>query len=231
MKKKINELIDDPRKKAILFFGFYLVLFVVIILSLRSAHRNSNNTTYEKGNSLSYNASLLKGNNYSYNYKIVLDDVVYEYNGKRKENTELFTLNGKEYYRNNDSYFVNNNSIWVKTNNPYNYSEFLNVDNLITIIDSSFYEAKITYYTGSISYKLLASTNTINQKINNINSDFFEEPNSIILDTIDGEYMDGISLNLDSYCKLNKTCQRSLKITIKYSDIGKIDNIENPINM
>lgn len=230
MKEKINNIIEDPKKKAYLFFGFYLILFIAIIYTLRSIDRTKVNKPYETSSSLSYDATFLKENNYSYNYKIVLDDVVYEYNGKRKGNTELFTYNGIEYYKNNDSYFVNN-GIWVKGDNPYRYTEFLDIENLITMIDSSFFEAKVSYYNDEVSYRLLISTNTINKNIKNVNSDFDEVPNNIEVYTSDGKNMNGVSLSLDSYCKLNNLCQKSLKIDIKYSNIGEISDIKNPINM
>ena len=91
-------------------------------------------------------------------------------------------------------------------------------------------ESKTTYEDGRSSINMLISTNTLNQKLNNIDSDFFEEPNKITLIANKNNEIDEINYDLSSYCTLNKLCQNSLKITLNYEMYGEIKNIENPVN-
>ena len=236
MKKGI-ELIKELRKtskgKAILFFGGYLIFFIIVILFVKFSTRSTTlPSDYEKGKSGSKELSIdkLVANNYLFTYKIVLDGKEYVYNGKRNKFTELFQFNDKTYYKNDETYFGKNNEIWVKVDNPYIFNDFIDSSKIVSIIEMSSLESKTTYEDGRSSINMLVSTNTLNQKLNNIDSDFFEEPNKITLIANKDNEIDEIDYDLSSYCTLNKLCQNSLKITLNYEMYGEIKNIENPVN-
>ena len=167
--------------------------------------------------------------NYSYSYDILLDDKEYKYTGKRDNHDELFTYNDKEYYKNFDNYFVNN-GVWVKSENPFIFSDFLYSDSMVELIKSSFYESKTVYEDGRTTYNLLISSNTINKVLHNVDSDFEENPNKLLLTLDDNGSIKEITMELNSYCTLNKKCQKSLKMTLKYDNYTKIDKIKSPIN-
>ena len=229
----IKELKKTSKGKAILFFGGYLIFFIVVILFVKFSSRSTTlPSDYEKGKSSGKEISIdkLVENNYLFTYKIVLDGKEYIYNGKRNKDIELFQFNNKTYYKNEDTYFSKNNELWVKVDNPYVFGDFIDSGKIIPIIEMASLESKTTYEDGRSSINMLISTNTLNQKLNNIDSDFFEEPNKITLIANKNNEIDEINYDLSSYCTLNKLCQNSLKITLNYEMYGEIKNIENPVN-
>jgi hypothetical protein len=229
----IKELNKTPRGKAILFFGFYLIFFIFIIIFVRVGSRNSTGSyEYEKGNGTSnynFDISGIANSNYKFTYTITVDGVASVYSGEKYEDTELITYNNNNYYRNGDNYFINN-TLWIKSDNPYIYSDFLEYDNISNLLVAASYESKTSYDSGKEIYNFLISTNTINQLLNNINSDFSEEPNRITISSDEDKNINEIIYYLDSYCTLNKLCNNSLKIDLVYDDFGNVEEIENPIN-
>jgi hypothetical protein len=229
----IKELNKTPRGKAVLFFGFYMVFFIFIIIFVRVGSRNSTGSyEYEKGNSSSnynFDISGIANGNYKFTYTITVDGVDTVYSGEKYEDTELITYNNNNYYRNGDNYFINN-TLWIKSGNPYIYSDFLEYDNIANLLVAASYESKTSYDSGKEIYNFLISTNTINQLLNNINSDFSEEPNRITISSDEDKNINEIIYYLDSYCTLNKLCNSSLKIDLMYDDFGNVEEIENPIN-
>jgi hypothetical protein len=229
----IKELNKTPRGKAILFFGFYLIFFIFIIIFVRVGSRNSTGSyEYEKGNGTSnynFDISGIANSNYKFTYTITVDGVASVYSGEKYEDTELITYNNNNYYRNGDNYFINN-TLWIKSDNPYIYSDFLEYDNISNLLVAASYESKTSYDSGKEIYNFLISTNTINQLLNNINSDFLEEPNRITISSDEDKNINEIIYYLDSYCTLNKLCNNSLKIDLVYDDFGNVEEIENPIN-
>lgn len=229
----IKELKKTPKGKAVLFFGGYLIFFIIVILFVRFSTRSTTlPSDYEKGKSSGSVISIdkLVENNYLFTYKIILDGKEYIYNGKRNKFTELFQYNDKTYYKNDETYFSKNSDLWVKVDNPYMFSDFIDSSKIISIIEMASLESKTTYEDGRSSINMLISTNTLNQKLNNIDSDFFEEPNKITLIANKNKDIDEINYDLSSYCTLNKLCQSSLKINLSYEMYGEIKNIENPVN-
>ena len=242
----IKELKKTPKGKAVLFFGGYLIFFIIVILFVRFSTRSTTlPSDYEKGKSSGSDISIdkLVENNYLFTYKIILDGKEYIYNGKRNKFTELFQYNDKTYYKNDETYFSKNSDLWVKVDNPYMFSDFIDSSKIISIIEMASLESKTTYEDGRSSINMLISTNTLNQKLNNIDSDFFkgnkiteidsdfyEEPNKITLIANKNKDINEINYDLSSYCTLNKLCQSSLKINLSYEMYGEIKNIENPVN-
>ena len=80
-----------------------------------------------------------------------------------------------------------------------------------------------------MTYNYLLSTNTINKEFYNMVSDFLEEPNQIVVSTDEEKHINQVLFLLDSYCSLNKTCIKNLKIDIQFDQIGKIEKIDKPI--
>ena len=225
----MKEVKKDERMQSLLFFGFYFIFFLVLILLLRGRDYGKDGfktREYEPASPLTFSTNGLNLNNYSFNYIILLDGVKYEYIGK-KNNDELFQYDNKEYFHHLDEYYMKDKE-WVKVANPYLFSDFMKMDNIGTLLENSFYESKTNYDSGKDVYSLLISTNTINQKLFNINSDFLEEPNKITVSTNEKKDMNQIHYYLDSYCVLNKVCKKSLEIILSYDDFNLIEDIKNP---
>ena len=229
MKELLKEIQENPKGKAISFFIFYTFFFLIVICILFFGKKDyTKPSDYEKGNATSYLSKTLLEDNYSFIYIITLDDQVYQYQGKKKDNFEYFQYLNKNYYRNGNDFYVEDGS-WIKSENPYLFSEFLDTKNINKLINLASYLSKTSYDSGKMTYDYLLSTNTINKEIHNVNSDFLEEPNQIIVSTDENKNVSQILFLLNSYCYLNKSCIKNLKIDIQFDQVGKIEKIDNPI--
>lgn len=228
--EKIKEIKEQKNCKAILFFGFYMIFFLVLILTIKFSEKRPlpSADEYEKGSKYTFYLDNIAGNNYHYVYTITQDGVKYEYDGVKYNEQELFKFNLKDYYRNDDNFFINN-GIWLKNESPYVYDKFLDINNVAQIIEAATYDSKTSYDNGREIYNFLISSNTLNQKLDNIDSDYFEEPNEIVVSTDKDKYVEEIIFNLDSYCTMNKFCQNSLEIKLAYDRFEEIEEIKNPV--
>lgn len=227
--KNIKELSKTTKGKAILFFGFYFVFFIIIMIIARFGSRNyTKPSDYEKGKSGTFYINDIVDKNYGFTYQVSLDNVKYTYTGTRNSNNTLFDYNGNNYFSSDDKYFINN-SIWSKCDNPIMFYNFINPSNLTSILENSWNEANTSYEDGRHEYSLLISTNTLNKLLDSKNTDYDEIPNKIVVSTDSDKLANKITYNLDSYCKLNNLCDNSLSLEISYYRFGKIEGIDNPI--
>lgn len=229
--KKLKEFAQDSKGKAILFFGFYFFFFIILIVITRFANtfHRTNPTDYEKGRSYSIEVDALLQNNYHFSYTISQDDVKYEYVGdKCSSDQEMFSFLEDSYYHKGDAFYQESRS-WSECDNPYLYSEFLDISNVLSLFDLATYESKTNYESGKVNYNFLISSNTINQQLYQIDSDFFEEPNVMVISLGEDQMIQQIYLQLDSFCTMNQLCQRSLRITLQFDHFGDISKIDSPL--
>ncbi|MBR2828765.1 MAG: hypothetical protein IKE70_05995 [Bacilli bacterium] len=227
---KFNEFRKDSKGGAILFFGFYFIFFLFLILFLRSRHSEVNKKSsyeYDKPNPILYSINSLTRDNYSYHITILLDGIKYEYIGKRNKD-ELFEYQNDLYYHHDNDFYIKKD-VWEKSMNPYLFSDFYQVDTISYLLENAYLDSNIKYDSGKINYYLYISTNTINQGIHKINTDYLELPNSLILSLNEKEELEQIHYYLDSYCTLNKMCNSTLEIIVSFDNIGKIEEIKNPM--
>ena len=150
----LKKMKKDPKGKAILFFGFYFLFFLVIAIIARVGERHPLYKTNNTSSSFDFTFNNLESNNYKYTYTIILDDIKYEIIGKKYGNEESFTFQDKEYYVKDGEYFAKD-EIWMKSENPIGVYSFIDVLNIIKILKLSSYESKTTYESGKINYNYL----------------------------------------------------------------------------
>lgn len=227
--ENIQELKKNPKGNAIIFFLFYFVFFVILFLVIKgTGNKNSLLQEYEKGNTSVFDNNGILSNNYMFDYKIKLDGVVHDYYGKRKDTVETFKYNNIDYYK-SDKDFFSNNGTWVKCETPYLFSEILDIGNMNTIMNNATYESKTEYDDGKIDYNFLISSNSLNKILYNMDTDFDEVPNKIVLSSDSDKIINKISLILNSFCMLNNKCNSSLEIELNYDMFGGVSKIDNPI--
>ena len=223
--KKINK---SPRRKALLFFGFYFVFFAIIIAFLRNSSQTTANSNSNSPleTSLPFEMESLEGKNYQFSYSVLVDNEKYEYKGEKENQKEQFLFNNESYYYNGEDYFVLNTS-WLKEDNPYIYSEFLSVDILNYLLENSYFEAKTVYESGKVVYRFLLDTNVIYKTIYNEDTDFSTDENIILVSTNLNSQIEEVTYQLNSYCETISSCT-NLRINMSYEKWGEI-KITNPI--
>lgn len=204
----IKELKKKPYGKSVMFFGFYLIFFIVIGLIYLFG-----DSPYKKSdteNTPSYNSFF--DTKYNFTYKVELDGENYIYSVNKKHNEYSFIYDNKEYTMINNDTYIEEDVI----ENPIKFSNLFNENKLLKILDGSYRESKTTYDNGDEVYNLLVSSNTLNKILDKKDTDFEEIPNKIKM-IIRNKKVKEINYNLDSYCKLNKLCNEELNIIIVYN--------------
>lgn len=232
MKKVIEifkELKKTPRGKAILFFGGYLIFFLVLTVLIRVSGNNYNSDSSIIDNRELFSVSDIRDNNYKFTYTVKLDGVDYIYTGTRNNNRILFKFNNLDYFVDGNKFYVNNNGTWTESDNPIMFKEFFYGENTSKILNRSSNESNTKYEDGRREFNMLISTNTLNELFTGTLSDFDEVPNKIKVSTTKELNANSIYYNLDSYCILNKLCNTGLTIEVMYDEFGKIEVIDNPM--
>lgn len=225
----IKQLMKTARGRALLFFGAYLLFFIGIAIIARTGG-SSNGTVYNTGESLKFSFSNIENKNYKFTYEIILDDVSYLYAGERTLNNERFVYNNlMEYYSAQNVYFVNNSGIWVNISNPYEFKEFMDIDNISSFVENATYISKTEYDSGRDVYSFKISSATMSKILENKDIDVEEIPNEILIGTETDNYVNEIKLKLDSYCKIKGYCINNMSVSLKYEDFGNINEIISPL--
>ncbi len=215
-------------KKTIVFFGFYLVFFLIIFLLLTfNSNKNYLTQEYESSNSKVNNKGLLK-KNFVYDYKINVDGVLHDYYGKKYEDTEKFKYNNLDYYRDKNKFLVNKDGKWTSCDNPYVFFEFIDFDSMLKIIQNATFMAKTENADGTILYHYLITSNTINKVLYDKDSDYDEDPDSIDIYTDSSDNITNIHYQLNHFCTHVDNCNNTLDIEMNFEMNGSVKKIDNP---
>ena len=139
--QKFKEFYQSKRGRAILFFGFYLIFFLVLTIAFKNAsnmdNKNKvNNTNKEseiKENVSLYSMKNLLDNNFNYNIEVVDDDKIETFTGT-KNNVDYNNFDNKYFF---DIYNLNQlikKSKFIKTEENVYYYEIEN-DTLNSILN------------------------------------------------------------------------------------------------
>ena len=211
----IKELKKKPYGKGVLFFGFYLIFFIIVFIIIGIG---GSNKTKKYENTSNFNTKYLENYNYSFEYKVVLDNNTYSYIGNKNNDIFNYTYDGKNYYNSKDKSYIKEEE--KEVDNPIKFYSLFDKSIMDKIINSSYIESKTTYDNGTIVYNLLISSNTLNKLLNDKDTDVEEIPNKIKVSISNG-FINEINYDLNSYCKINDSCS-SLNITITYKEFSKI---------
>ena len=225
----LKEIKSTPRGKALLFFIFYVVFFICLFAIINSNKSTKTEKNYDDPKGYDFNFTAILDNNYHFKYIVLEDDKKQVYEGNKKGDKELFTLNNQTYYREKDEYYIRNNS-WNKVNSPNKYSNFINIKNIEKIIKKSYFEYKTNYQSGQNKYNFLVSSNTLNKILEKKDTDIDEIPNSITITTDNDDNVIEITYHLNSYCQSNKKCNKKLELELIYEEFGSVEEIENPMS-
>ena len=104
---KIKEISKDPKGKAFLFFGFYIVFFAIVFLFINLSDSTlTYGDDYERSSSSNINLDYIFTNNFSFKYDVNLDNNIYSYIGAKKDEEETIKFNNLEYYRNSNLFYI-----------------------------------------------------------------------------------------------------------------------------
>lgn len=226
----IKEFLKTPRGKGIVFFGFYFFFFLFIAILSRTggSYRDLKVSDFQQGNSKPDYVESLKLNSYEFVYTITIDQNVYQYKGQRYLNKMLFEYNNQKYYYDGEKYYKQDGE-WIECDDSLAFKEYLDFDQVNLLLDVASYDSMTTYESGKINYNYLLSSNSIFAVLKGMNTDYFEEPNSIVVGINEDKNVERVLFQLDSYGHLSQICQNNFKILLEFDQYGKVKEIESPI--
>ena len=234
MKKKkefnFKELTSTPRGKAMVFFGIYLIFFLIIAVAARVGGTNSTSKKYEVGSKLQYSLSSIETNNYKFTYTLEIDGNSKVCSGDKFATKELINCTDGSYYGDNENYFINNNDVWIRSNSPYLYDDFYDISNIKSLIKQATYVSKTDYDSGMDVYEFSLSSATITKFFENVDMDIEEVPNVVLLSTDEDGNVNEIKFKLNSYCVHKGICYNSMVIDLFYESFGEVEDIVSPLN-
>ena len=139
--QKFKEFYQSKRGRAILFFGFYLIFFLVLTIAFKNANNmdnknkvnNANKESEIKENTSLYSMKNLLDNNFNYNIEVVDDDKIETFTGT-KNHVDYNNFDNKYFF---DIYNLNQlikKSKFIKTEENVYYYEIEN-DTLNSILN------------------------------------------------------------------------------------------------
>ena len=223
----IKEFLKTPRGKGLAFFGFYFLFFLFIAILSRSggSSKSLKASDFEQGNSKPVYVESLNLKNYEFIYTVTIDQNVYQYKGQRYLNKMLFEYNNQKYYYDGEKYYKQDGK-WIECEDSLAFRDLLNLDQVNLLLDVASYESMTTYESGKINYNYLLSSNTIFSVLKGINTDYFEEPNSIIVGVNEDNIVEKVSFQLDSYGYFSQICSNKFMISVEYDNFGGIEEIK-----
>lgn len=225
---KIVAFVKTPRGKALLFFAFYFLFFIVIGASIRNDNASSVDNN-QNSSSFDFSLESITNNNFGFTYEVLIDDERILYNGIKNSDKEEFNIRDMKYYKENENYFVNTNGVWIKCEKPYLYSQFYDADNILALLTNASYVSKTEYDSGKKVYTFSIASASINKLFENNDLDIEEIPNEIVVSVDEFNYVNEVKFKLDSYCKAKNICTNSMIIDLNYSDYGSIEEIVSPL--
>ena len=240
-KEKVKETREytNTREGSIFGFTVCMIIIVVLLLFLRfnNNHSTNNPTTTATPNpfqtpdvtsDVEKNKEEFKNildANYEFSYTITTNGSTTTYIGKTYHNKESFTKvqNGvaSAFYKLNDSYF---NSNYATVENPYQYQEFMDIDNVLSLLDY----ASIEENTGSqVTANIYAS-----DIYDIVYPESYYDPTSVITvpaDTISFTVQDdqvtSIHYDLNNFITSSTSgAITSLTIYLTYSNFGTVED-------
>lgn len=219
----VKEIMKNPRGKALVFFGFYFIFFLMIALISRLGNNNRvSPPDFDRNMGLSID--MIEKHNYDFTYSITIDNNTIIYSGSRDMLEELFnyndTINNVNYYRSENAYYMKLNDSWIKAEDPYLYKLFLSSEIYSKLKNSFTYVSKTSYQDGRESYNYQISTTSIVKNLENIDIDLDDLANEFIVSSDSSGNINKIEMNLSSYGIFKGICSREFKVVLAYSNFG-----------
>lgn len=221
-KKVAKYMKDNPRQKALVFFGFYFVFFFFLIMAIRS---NSSNVIDNENNKYLFSIESIKNNNYHFKYTLNIDENKTTYEGDLNNNKQLFTINNVEnYYEENNVYFKYNNS-WENTSNPYQIINPRYGKTIEKLLDKATYISKTENVDETKIYNYQITTTTLYKLFDLVDVDLDDIPNDMKVYTDENNNVVKLEFDFSSYYKAKQLCNNKLDILMEYSNYGQVEEL------
>lgn len=202
----IKENLENPRMRAAVILSMYLIFFIIIFGLINSGKSETNTLTPNNEEEIINYSSIQQEYEYQYNIEI-----------NEKEKTLKYLITGKESEREKSSlikiYNEETNKYEIDTSYDKLYNEdFVNIKNIINLVNNINYEYTTEYKNGNILKNFLVPLNKINFSFDtnkNIEINIYEYNN----------FINKIVIDLTNLEKINNENIESVLYTLEYKNI------------
>ena len=228
MKKKKKKLVfnslRDERIRSTIIMAFYIALFLVLIINIKT-NKNSDIVKKEEKNNLINSIEDVKkyldSNNFSFTYVLKIDDQNYIYMGKKYDYKSKFSyqrnIEKDNYYQSSKEFYIEKNDDYVRTDNPFQYFDFSDSSMISKLITESSYNKRDNIYEiNNVDFSKVIKGKDIlkNKNINTIDISFTDS--DIVRVTID----------FTNYVKEIEDNHNLIVLDLEYRDFGKIADFQ-----
>lgn len=225
---KVIEFLKNPRGRASLFFGFYLIFFI-FVFSLLGGNGNKENKPVTLIDKLINSMSNIEKNNYDFKYTITIDEHEYIYEGKRYNEKKEFTQYTDElatkYQSIDNNYFKEINDSYIKVDSPFYPEELFDIKEIKRIIKNSKLYSKTEYQTDEFDYTYQIKLKDL---VDLLKEEEISNSDNIISITIrmKSDSIESINIDATSYYNYLKENNATYKIVLEHSNYGKITDFD-----
>lgn len=221
-KFNIKELYTNRQYRSIIILIFYIILFSVLIIGLRTNKTavNKNNDTDKVSSVQGF--ELINKRNFNYKYTIKADNEIFIYEGMKYRNREYFVLikdeESKEYYIvDNEIYIKSDNNKYMKTfNKPIILFDFLNIKTVQELVSRA-----VLINENSNKYEI--TNQTLYDILDNDNIKVDDGDNTIEL-YYRNSYITKINFDMSEYSKMLGDKYNNVNIELEYFDFDLVEN-------
>ena len=227
--KDFSEFIHTPRGKAVLFFGIYLVFFIVLAMMAHIGGQGSViGSTDLNLDSPYYDLSSIKEGNYAFSYQFVIDGVTSTYTGTHYDKKALFSDGSIQYYQDDTLLMRNQDGVWIRCDFPYPLSSLTEPTVIESLLEKATYVSKTELATGEEAINYQISTTTLVQLLDGLEVDLDDSVNTIQLRKDETGVIVEIQYDVSSYAKYKGLALDQFRLILSYSDFGEVEKITQP---
>lgn len=226
--RTFKEAWDNPRLRAIITLGFYVVFFLFVfiyIFVMESIGQNSGIKSLQEADPFMAYQSM---KSYEYTYDITSTDGVNSLNhkilGVHTENLDSFSINNYKFYIQDNVIYSKIEGVQITDILPIDLM-MLTPSNLSNYFVNDYLTNKTTYENGDMKAEF--SIPVYNFNIAFLQGTLLDNPNYVIITVyIEDNHIQRLSINLDELMKLVDVTIQNYTIDITYNNINNIKSVE-----
>lgn len=180
-KELIEEIKNNPQKKAWVVLGLYFLFFSLLILFIRF-NQTPVNKVGENDN-LKFSVNDIETKNYDFKYIIEFDNNKVIYEGNKNNDKVTFYKTGfnilEKFYKDKNNYYKEINGTWISTENPVILSQLTDISIVKEIIKNAMFISETKFNDSTKKYNYKITTNSLEKILNNNDIDIAGEVNDI----------------------------------------------------
>ncbi len=227
----LKQLWENPKGKALLFFGFYLFFFIFIGVLYRTAPKMDNASFLipeSVGEKVTLSFKEIKEGNYTFTYQEDIDGVIRNLEGKTYNQMKEVKEDTRLYFLYSGISLERMDNVWQVAPKPFYIPQVLEEGMIEETLEQATFLSKTVYPNGESLYRFEISTTTLMELYQNEEVDLADVPNTIeVLESKEKE-IQKITYDYSSYDSYLKNTPKKAKIEVSYHEYGKVKPFDIP---